>query len=188
MEWFSVILGTGSSLALPCRCGFWILATVRARGRHGRADPALVLAVAYGTGREDAARASAPTSPRVGRGPPGCVAPAAPPEPARALSAGPSSHSSIALPLHPGHLGPPLSAVRYTDTSAPSGPFCPQTVADSRPRCPWSYHMRARPTALDATTNSCPEIPLSRGGASTDCGKGTVPATAPVGPVRGAGR
>ena len=29
------------TLALPCRCGFWILATVRAPGRLGRDDPAL---------------------------------------------------------------------------------------------------------------------------------------------------
>ncbi len=47
------------------------------------------------------------------------------PEPTRALGAGPASHSSIALPPHPGRLGPPHPAAHSTGNSAPTGPFGP---------------------------------------------------------------
>ena len=38
----------------------------------------------------------------------------------------------------------------------PTGPFCPHTAADSRPRRPWPCHTRGGPTDPDATTDSHP--------------------------------
>ena len=44
------------------------------------------------------------------------------------------------------------------------GPFCPQNAADSRPRRPWPYHTRAKPTDPDASTDSRPGNTLVKEG------------------------
>ena len=56
--------------------------------------------------------------------------------------------------------GPQHHAAHHTGTSAHTGPFCPQTAGDSRPRRAWPSHRRGRPTEPDASTDSHPENSL----------------------------
>ena len=77
---------------------------------------ATLLAVAYGTRREDAEarhlNLPAPAARDPHRTPP-------------------------SLSPHPGRLGPQHHAARHTRTSAHTGPFYPHTAGDSRPRRAW---------------------------------------------------
>ena len=128
------MLGSGSSLALPCRVprgrGFWILATVRAPGRLGRDAPkGLRLWVGLADADQGSPQSVTPVTvvpgwrgassppardcclllPYKGPACAGCT-PAAP-ESTRAFGAGPLPHSSLAL-----------STPRPPRSQAPRGP------------------------------------------------------------------
>ena len=158
-------------------------------GRHWLALAiATWLAVAYGTRREEAeARHREPgalgAAPCAGRTP-------ATPEPARALGAGRSSHSSLALsPPRPPRSS--ASRGRQTGNSAPLPQPRPRTTADSRSPRAWPGLTRAK-----AYRSRCfhpfpaPKIPLSRIGPGPCCPcvrarwNGVLMTTCAVAPLR----